>query len=161
ALAKMLAHRTRREHRTLIGDRFDDIDAKAKLGAERLELARRAGAAFAIGEIVADHDMRRAKSFTDHVGGERLGAQAGGLMGEIEDEGLVEFERFQQLELQRQRSQANERLVWGKELPRVRLEHHRARVLARRLCKLLCPPEYCLVAAMDAIEIADGKHCAF
>ena len=85
----------------------------------------------------------------------------GELRLEIDDEGLVEPERREQLELHRQRRQAEEGLVRREELTRMRLEHHGARALAVVLGEVAGAAEHDLMAAMDAIEIADGEHCAF
>ncbi len=75
---------------------------------------------------MADHDMARAKAFAHHLGGERLGAQPGEPGFEIDDEDLVEPQRLDQLELERQRRQAEERLVRLEELARMRFEQHGA-----------------------------------
>ena len=57
ALAEIVAHLARGEHHAVARHRLDDVDAEPELLAERLELGRRAGAALAIGEIIANHDM--------------------------------------------------------------------------------------------------------
>ncbi len=161
APAEMLAHLARGEHHAVIGHRLDDIDAEAELRAEGLELLWRAGAAFAVGEVVADHDMGRAEPLRDHVRGEGFGAQARQLGSEIDDEGLVEPEGGEKLKLHRQRRQAKEGLVRREELAGMRLEHHGARALAQFLGKVAGAAEHRLMSAMNAIEIADGEHCAF
>ena len=56
-------------------DRRDDIDAEAELAAERGEFLGRAGAALAVGEIMAHHHVARAEALGHHLGGEGLGAQ--------------------------------------------------------------------------------------
>ena len=111
-------------------DRRHHIDAEAERAAERGESFGRAGAALAVGEIVADHDMARAEALGHDLGGEGLGAQRSQRLVEGNDEGLVEAERLEQLELQRQRRQPEERRVGREELARMRLEHHRARTAA-------------------------------
>ena len=67
----------------------------------------------------------------------------------------------EKLKLHRQRRQAKEGLVGREELARMRLEHHGAGALAQFLGKIAGAAEHRLMAAMDAIEIADGEHCAF
>ena len=75
--------------------------------------------------------MGSAEPLGYHLRGEGLGAQAGKLGPELDDKRLVEAERLEQLKLHRQRGQAEEGLVGREELARMRLEHHRARALAR------------------------------
>ena len=70
--------------------------------------------------------MGGAEPLGDDLRGEGLGAQAGKLGPELDDECLVEPERLEQLKLHRQRGQAEEGLVGREELARMRLEHHGA-----------------------------------
>ena len=141
-------------------DRRHHIDAEAERAAVRDQAFRRAGAALAIGEIVADHDVAGAEALGHDFGGEGLGAQRGQRLVEGNDEGLIEAERLQQLELQRQRRQPEEGRVRREELARMRLEHHRARAAAFLSGDRDRRVEHFLVAAMDAVEIADGKRRA-
>ena len=123
-------------------DRRHHIDAEAERAAERGKALRRAGAALAKGEIVPDHDMARAEPLGHDLGGEGLGAQRGQRLVEGNDEGLIEAESLQQLELQGQRRQPEERRVRREELARMRLEHHRAGTAAFLLWR-------CLIAALS------------
>src|SRR4051794_19678552 len=93
ALAQMLANAARREGRPMRADRRHHIDAKAERAAMRDQAFRRAGAALAIGEIVADHDVAGAEALGHDFGGEGLGAQRGQRLVEGNDEGLIEAER--------------------------------------------------------------------
>ena len=113
---------------------------KPSFAPSALSSCGRAGAAFAIGEVVADHDVGRAEPLRDHVRGEGFGAQARQLWPEIDDEGLVEPEGCEKLKLHRQRRQAKEGLVRRKELARMRLEHHGARALAGCLARSRARP---------------------
>ena len=106
-----------------------------------------------------DH-MARAEPLRHHLGGEVLSAQGGKLAVKGDDESLVEAESLKQLELQRQRRQAEEGGLGREELSRMRLEHHRtgAAPFALGDCDRLA--QNLLMAAMHAIEIADGEHRA-
>ena len=130
---------------------------KPECAPERGELLGGAGAALAIGEVVADHDMGGAEPLRHHFGGEGLGAQRRQLPVEGDDEGLVEAERSEQLELERQRRQAEERLIGREEVARMRLEHDGARAPAFSVGDPFRLEQNRLMAAMDAVEIADGE----
>ena len=80
---------------------------------------------------------------------------------EGEDEGLIETEGLEQLELHRQRRQPEERLIGGEELARVRLEDDGAGAAALGLRDAFCLVENRLMAAVDTVEIADGQNRAF
>ncbi len=109
---------------------------------------------------MTDHDMAGAEPLGHDLGGEGLGAQRGQRLVEGNDEGLIEAERLQQLELQRQRRQPEEGRVRREELARMRLEHDRTRAAAFLSGDRDRRVEHFLVAAMDAVEIADGKRRA-
>jgi hypothetical protein len=49
----------------------------------------------------------------------------------------------------------------AQELAGMRLEHHGARALAQFLGEVAGAAKHRLMSAMNAIEIADGEHCAF
>ena len=83
-------------------DRRHHIDAEAVRAADRGEPFRRAGAPLAVGEVVADHDMAGAEAPRHDVGGERLGAEGRKRLVEGNDEGLVETELREELQLERQ-----------------------------------------------------------
>ena len=107
---------------------------------------------------MADDHVARAEPFRHHLGREGFRAQRGKLGVEGDDESLVEAERLQQFELHRERRQPEERSFGGEEFAGMRLEHYGARAasLAFSNCDRLA--ENLLVAAMHAVEIADGKR---
>ena len=70
-------------------NRRHHVDAEAERAAERGQLLRRAGTAFAEGEIVPDHHMACAEPLGDDLGGEGLRAQRGERLVEGDDEGLI------------------------------------------------------------------------
>ena len=104
--------------------------------------------------------MRRTEPLGDDFGCEPLRRQPGQLRAEVDDEGFVEPNGGEQFELHRQRGEPEEGLVRVEKFARVRLEHHRTRAFAGCLAKVARAPEHRLMAAMDAVEIADGDHGA-
>ena len=131
------------------------LEVAARLG--RLEHAEVAGTARAEAEIVADLDPARAQPALQDAHDEILGRGFRKVVVETTDLHAVDAGSTQQFELFAQRSQARGRLIRGEELARMRLEGHHARGQPAPLRGVEQPHEHRLMAAMNAVEIADGQ----
>ncbi len=122
----MLAHLARREGVPPSATGATISTPKPEPLANRGKLGGRAGAALAVSKVVAHHEMGGAKAAHDHLACERLSAEPRKRGLEWDDESLVETQRRKQLELHRQRREAEEGLLRREELARMRLEQYGA-----------------------------------
>src|SRR5262245_64509847 len=112
----MLANAARGEDAVPSTYRRNHIDAEAERAAERCEFLCRAGAAFAIGEVVPHDYVACSEPCRDNVGGKGFSAQGGERLIEGDNKGLIEAESLKKLELQGKRRQIEERLAGHEEL---------------------------------------------
>ena len=111
-------------------------------------------------EVEAGHGVADAELAVEDAGHELLRA----LAGEVAREGLlddgVEAELGEQARLHRRRRQEEQRHVRAEDGARMRLEGQHQRRHAAPVGFLARALEHRLVAAMDAVEIADRDHAA-
>ena len=154
------ADRARAHRATGVLEPRHDVDREAEPGALRGEIAGRAAALRAEMEIEADRNAGHRQPLHQHACDEVLGRELGQRRVEAEHDGAVEPGRRQQPQLRPLVGQPEQRLVRPKDAARVRLEGERRGRPAERLGALQRSRDHRAVAAVHAVEIADGDHRA-
>ena len=111
-------------------------------------------------EIEADRNAGDRQPLDQDARDEVLGRELGQRRVEPQHDGAVEPGRRQQPQLRPLVGQAEQRLVRPEEAARVRLEGERRGRPAERLGALQRSRDHGAVAAVHAVEIADGDHGA-
>ncbi|MCY1532634.1 hypothetical protein D9M68_679170 [compost metagenome] len=142
----------------LHGSRGFDAEALGLAGLQ--EEGEIAGTIATEAEIVTDLQVRRSQPFNQHRVDELRGAELAQAAVERQAEHLVHALARQQLELVAQARQAHRRCIRAEVLARLRLENHHATGQTQLSRTLAQPLENGLVAAVHAVEIADGGDAA-
>ncbi|MNN58230.1 hypothetical protein D3C81_1732690 [compost metagenome] len=142
----------------LHGSRGFDAEALGLAGLQ--EEGEIAGTIATEAEIVADLQVRRAQPFHQHRMDELRGAELAQAAIEGQAEHPVHALAGQQLELVAQARQAHRCRIRAEVLARLRLENHHAAGQTQLSRTLAQPLENGLVAAVHAVEIADGGDAA-
>ena len=151
-----IAHRAGGDAAALVLERRHHIDRKAVVGALRHQEIRRAAPRLAEMEVEADHRAADGEPVHQDAFDKLLGAEAGQRGVEIEQDCAVEPGRGEQPELGDLGREVERRLVRAEEGPRMRLEGQHRRRPVRRLGAPHRHGDHRAVAAMDAVEVADG-----
>ena len=136
------------------------FDAKADFVAGGLEHGEVALAALAEAEVVADQEVAHTEAVDEHVFDEGFGGEPGEFLVEAADVEPVDALAFEQQDFFAKRCEASGAIFMGEVFPRVWLEgeHRGGKAGGLRLCPQLRQQR--LVAAVHAIEVADGEHAA-
>src|SRR5690606_15051345 len=111
-------------------------------------------------EVVSDHNMADVQGPDQHLLDKLRGRKPRQIGIERQHDGEIEPEALDQAQLLLKRRQPEVRLIRAEELPRVRLENHDPGRLPGCATPLQCFKQKRLMAAMHAIEIADGERPA-
>ena len=156
AFGQRTADRARRRALAFDRHRAHRFDAEhPRGGAQRAQVA---AAPLAEAEILADQQPACADATDEHVVDEHVGRERGELGIEAHDVHAIHTQLGEAFQLGAQRGQPRRRRFVGEELARMRLERHhggRQREILRGFGE---PGEHRLMAAMDAVEIADRQR---
>ncbi len=155
-----VADRAGRHRAPLVFEPRHHVDGEAVLLALGFEEIRRAGAVHAEMEVEADHGAGDGKALDQDALDKTFRRKAGQRRVEGEHDRAVEPGRGQKPQFGRLVGQPEQRLAGIEEGARMRLEGQRRRRPAQRPGPIQRCADHGAVAAMHAVEIADGDHGA-
>ena len=155
-----VADRAGRHRAAVVLEPRHHVDGEAVLLALGFEEIRRAGAVHAEVEVEADHGAADGKALDQDAADEVLRREAGQRRVEREHDRAVEPGRGQKPQFDGLIGQPEQRLAGIEEGARMRLEGQRRRRPAQPPGQVLHRADHGAVAAMHAVEIADGDYRA-
>ena len=139
-------------------DAHEAAHAEAVVPAEPLEQTRVAAPLVAEGEIVPDHGVADGEAAHQNLAHEGFGAELGKRLVEGEHDELFDPQRLDEAHLDAERREPEGRQLRTEEAARVRLEGKHGKGCGERARDFSGLGDDRLMAAMNAVEIADGDH---
>ena len=155
-----VADRAGRHRAAIVFEPRHHVDGEAVLPALGFEKIRRAGAVHAEMEVEADHGAGDGKALDQDALDKIFRRKAGQRRVEGEHDRAVEAGRGQKAQFGRLVGQPEQRRAGIEEGARMRLEGQRRRRPAQRPGQIQRRADHGAMAAMHAVEIADGDHGA-